>query len=108
MMSDDETTATLASDLCRTAPGVAVDPLPPHRLDVRSRHRKRFWERACLDFGLSAGILESLETSAIVLIKLSLNALLGNFSTTCGGRWTLRGPLQTRCFVIAGTASSNS
>lgn len=58
--------------------------ISPRKLSFRSGHRERFWERNCLAVGLSAGFLEPLEASAIVLIELSLEALLENFPATRG------------------------
>lgn len=75
--SDDEAAATLSAYL-RAGPGT----LPFRRLAFQSGHRERFWERNCLAVGLSAGFLEPLEASAIVLIELSLDALLDNFPVT--------------------------
>jgi tryptophan 7-halogenase len=83
-LSDDEAAATLAAYLRRNAPDVAFDSLAPRLLSFRSAHRERFWERNCLAVGLSAGFLEPLEASAIVMIELSLNALLDNFPATRG------------------------
>jgi hypothetical protein len=78
-MDDDQAAATLAAYLGR-------DPaeLGARKLSFRSGHRERFWERNCVAVGLSAGFLEPLEASAIVLIELSLNALIDNFPTTRG------------------------
>jgi hypothetical protein len=83
-MSDDEAAATLRAYLARTSPGADLDALSPRRLTFRSGHRERFWERNCLAVGLSAGFLEPLEASAIVLIELSMTALLDNFPATRG------------------------
>ena len=83
-MNDDEAAATLAAYLRRTAPGVDVNAASFRRLAFRSGHRERFWERNCLAVGLSAGFLEPLEASAIVLIELSLDALLDSFPATRG------------------------
>ncbi len=77
--TDEEAAATLFDYLRRTTPGLDLDQLTPRRLTFRSGHRERFWERNCLAVGLSAGFLEPLEASAIVLIELSVNALLDNF-----------------------------
>ena len=79
-LSDDAAADTLTRYLRAVAPGA---PLPSFRqLKFQSRHRARFWERNCLAVGLSAGFLEPLEASAIVLIELSLDALLDNFPAT--------------------------
>ncbi|HEX8419143.1 MAG TPA: tryptophan halogenase family protein [Sphingomonas sp.] len=81
-LSDSDAADTLASYLRAAAPDAG--DVPFRQLSFRSHHRTRFWERNCLAVGLSAGFLEPLEASAIVLIELSLNALLDNFPTTRG------------------------
>lgn len=78
-IGDDEAAATLAAYIRRTAPDADLNALSFRRLAFRSGHRERFWERNCLAIGLSAGFLEPLEASAIVLIELSLEALLDSF-----------------------------
>jgi hypothetical protein len=80
--SDDEAEATLLGYLRRTAPAADPNGLSIRRLTFRSGHRARFWERNCLAIGLSAGFLEPLEASAIVMIELSVEALLDNFPAT--------------------------
>lgn len=79
-MSDEQAAATLEAYIRETLPDAA--DLSFRRLAFRSGHRERFWERNCLAVGLSAGFLEPLEASAIVLIELSLDALLDNFPAT--------------------------
>lgn len=81
-MDDDTAAAALRDYLARTAPQVDPAALSPRRLSFRSGHRDRFWIRNCLAIGLSAGFLEPLEASAIVLIELSLDALIANFPRT--------------------------
>jgi hypothetical protein len=80
--SDDEAAATLAAYLRAVLPDAGTDRLTPRRLSFRSGHRERFWQRNCLAVGLSAGFLEPLEASAIVLVELSLDALVDNFPVT--------------------------
>jgi len=77
--SDDQAAATLEAYL--RAAGFADIPAF-RRLAFTSGHRAKFWERNCLAIGLSAGFVEPLEASAIVMIELSLNALLDNFPAT--------------------------
>jgi hypothetical protein len=77
--SDDQAAATLRRYIKATLPNVDPDRLSFRRLTFRSGHRERFWERNCLAIGLSAGFVEPLEASAIVLIELSLEALADNF-----------------------------
>lgn len=51
--------------------GPAGKDLPVRRIPIRSGHREIFWKRNCVAIGLSAGFLEPLEASAIVLIEMS-------------------------------------
>ncbi|WP_409977420.1 tryptophan halogenase family protein [Sphingomonas sp. Y38-1Y] len=78
-MSDDQAAAVLTGYLARTAPDCDPASLAFRRLSFRSGHRERFWVGNCLAIGLSAGFLEPLEASAIVLIELSLDALIDDF-----------------------------
>ena len=73
-MSDEQAAEALRAYL-RTDPAT----LSVRKLAFRPGHRERFWHRNCLAIGLSAGFLEPLEASAIVLIELSLDALIDNF-----------------------------
>lgn len=41
------------------------------KIPINPGHREKFWERNCVAVGLSAGFLEPLEASALVLIELS-------------------------------------
>jgi tryptophan halogenase len=81
-LSDADAEAVLRDYLAENAAFAAADQLNFRRLSFRSGHRERFWEANCLAIGLSAGFLEPLEASAIVLIELSLDALLDNFPAT--------------------------
>ncbi len=45
--------------------------LAVRKIPIRSGHREIFWKNNCVAVGLSAGFLEPLEASAIVLIELS-------------------------------------
>ncbi|AKH43233.1 tryptophan halogenase [Altererythrobacter atlanticus] len=51
--------------------GPAADDLTVRRIPIRSGHRETFWKGNVVAVGLSAGFLEPLEASAIVLIELS-------------------------------------
>jgi flavin-dependent dehydrogenase len=79
--SDEQAAATLRDYIAAKLPSADPDGLSFRRLTFRSGHRERFWERNCLAVGLSAGFVEPLEASAIVLIELSLEALVENFPT---------------------------
>ena len=60
-------------------PTCRADSLTPRRLSFPTGHRAEFWRGNCLAVGLSAGFIEPLEASAIVMIELSLGALIDNF-----------------------------
>ena len=51
--------------------GAAGMGLPVRKIGIRSGYRETFWKRNCVAVGLSAGFLEPLESSAIVLIEMS-------------------------------------
>ena len=58
--------------------------LVQHEFSVRkisfpSGYREKFWHRNCIAIGLSAGFLEPLEASALVLVELSAELLVENF-----------------------------
>ncbi|MBM3927890.1 MAG: tryptophan 7-halogenase [Sphingomonadales bacterium] len=79
--SDDAAAETLRAYLARTAPDVANADLSFRRLTFRSAHRAAFWQGNCVAIGLSAGFLEPLEASAIVMVELSIDALIDGFPT---------------------------
>lgn len=76
-MDDDAAEATLRAYVARALPD--APDVPARRLTFPTGHRARFWERNCVAVGLSAGFIEPLEASAIVMIELSLKALIDNF-----------------------------
>lgn len=51
--------------------GDASSDLSPRKITFRSGHRKTFWKNNCVAIGMSAGFLEPLEASAIVMVELS-------------------------------------
>ena len=78
-LEDDRAETILHDYLARTAPEVRPDSLTLRRLSFPTGHRAQFWRGNCLAVGLSAGFIEPLEASAIVMIELSVNALVDNF-----------------------------
>jgi len=85
----------------RTYIGPRGKDLPVRRIPIRSGHREIFWKRNCVAVGLSAGFLEPLEASAIVLIEMSakliaeqmpvcrevMDVLAARFNATTEYRW---------------------
>lgn len=78
-MSDERAEQILFDHVRAHVPGADLTALRPRKLSFKTGHRARFWHRNCLAIGLSAGFIEPLEASAIVLIELSLRALTDNF-----------------------------
>jgi tryptophan halogenase len=78
-MSDADAEGVLRGYVSAAAPGCDAAGLTPRSLEFRTGYRARFWHGNCLAIGLSAGFIEPLEASAIVLIELSLRALADNF-----------------------------
>jgi len=76
-MDDDSAEAELRAYIAKVLPD--APDVPVRRLSFPTGHRARFWQGNCLAIGLSAGFIEPLEASAIVMIELSLNALIDNF-----------------------------
>lgn len=78
-LSDDEALAILRAHVAAHVPGGDAMALEPRALRFRTGHRARFWQGNCLAIGQSAGFIEPLEASAIVMIELSLRALCDAF-----------------------------
>jgi hypothetical protein len=75
--------AAAEDELCRYVARIAGEEparsIAPRSIAFRSGHRAEFWRGNCVAIGLSAGFVEPLEASAIVLTELSLRALMDNF-----------------------------
>jgi tryptophan 7-halogenase len=78
-MSDAEAERVLRDYVSANVPGSTADELKVRQLTFKTGHRTKFWDRNCIAIGLSAGFIEPLEASAIVMIELSLKALIDNF-----------------------------
>lgn len=77
--SDDEAEATL-----RRYVGSAADQLSARKISIQSGHRQWFWQNNCVAVGLSAGFLEPLEASALLLIEVSLDHVADRLPRTRG------------------------
>ena len=51
--------------------GDKFDNASVRKIPINSGHREKFWQNNCVAVGLSAGFLEPLEASALVLVELS-------------------------------------
>lgn len=78
-MDDDAADAVLRDYVAAQVPGADAAALVPRLLRFPTGYRSEFWHRNCIAIGLSAGFIEPLEASAIVMVELSLRALAENF-----------------------------
>jgi len=73
--SSRHTTDDEAERAVRRYIGPAAANLEPRRIKIRSGHRETFWRNNCVAIGLSAGFLEPLEASALMLIETATDFL---------------------------------
>ncbi|MDO6641667.1 tryptophan 7-halogenase [Shewanella sp. 5_MG-2023] len=58
------------------APSVSnIDELTFRKIPINPGYREQFWHRNCVAVGLSAGFLEPLEASALLLVEISANMI---------------------------------
>ena len=92
-LEDERANEILRDYVARTGGEEAAQGLNPRVLSFPTGHRAEFWRGNCVAIGLSAGFIEPLEASAIVMIELSLRALIDNFPVEAGSM-----PLHARRF----------
>ena len=61
--------------LRRTGYAKGLEESSPRLIEFSPGYRKSFWEKNCVAIGLSAGFIEPLEASALVLVELSARHL---------------------------------
>jgi tryptophan 7-halogenase len=69
--SEDKATAELLSYIERTAGKQAAADAQPRKINFDPGHRAEFWHKNCVAVGMSAGFIEPLEASALILVELS-------------------------------------
>ncbi len=62
--------------------GPQYSQLSVRELNINSGYRKQFWQGNCVAVGLSAGFIEPLEASALMLIELSANMICERLPAT--------------------------
>lgn len=81
--------------------GVPFAELEPRVIQINPGYRERFWHKNCVAIGLSAGFVEPLEASALVLVELSarmlaeqmpanrqvMDIVAGKFNAKFSSRW---------------------
>lgn len=81
-LADDRAEAILRDYIEASVPGADLSTVSPRKLSFATGYREQFWKGNCLAIGQSAGFIEPLEASAIVMVELSLKALADNFPAT--------------------------
>ncbi|WP_158969219.1 tryptophan halogenase family protein [Paraglaciecola sp. L3A3] len=72
-LSDDEAEANL-----RAYVGPEAESLTARKISFQSGHRKQFWKGNCVAVGMSAGFVEPLEATAIMLVEISARYIAEN------------------------------
>ena len=70
-VSEDEAVAQLLAYVAETAGPMAAGSAAPRKIRFQPGHRREFWHRNCVAIGMSAGFIEPLEASALVMIELA-------------------------------------
>lgn len=99
--SSAHTTDEAAELTLRRYVGPAAEGLGVRRIGINAGYRQTFWKNNCVAVGLSAGFLEPLEASALMLVEMSMDAiaerlprtrramdlLAGQFNEICAHHW---------------------
>lgn len=72
-LSDDEAANNLTNYV-----GAKEGELEPRKIGFNSGHRAKFWEKNCVAVGMSAGFVEPLEATAIMLVEISARYIAEN------------------------------
>ncbi len=73
-VSDAEAEAELRAYI-EPSMGKVAESVDLRKISINPGHRQEFWHRNCVAVGMSAGFLEPLEASALVLVELSAEML---------------------------------
>ncbi|WOJ97705.1 tryptophan halogenase family protein [Congregibacter brevis] len=73
--SDEQAEHALRAYLAKTSNLDFSKSCTPRKISFRPGYREKFWHRNCVAIGLSAGFVEPLEASALVMIELSAKML---------------------------------
>jgi tryptophan halogenase len=72
-LSDDEAEFNLRRYIGKAAEGVAA-----RKISFATGHRAKFWQHNCVAIGMSAGFVEPLEATAIMLVEISARFVADN------------------------------
>ena len=84
-----------------SARGDLTPDLSFRKIDINSGYRKEFWTGNCVAVGLSAGFIEPLEASAIVMIELSAKSI-ANLLPGCRGGMRQAAKIFNETFTYRG------
>lgn len=70
-ISDERAEAELHKYIESTSGEKAAQALSARKISINPGHREMFWHKNCVAVGLSAGFLEPLEASALILVEMS-------------------------------------
>ena len=73
--NDEAAEADLRAYIADSAGKAISDACEPRQIRFNPGHREKLWHRNCVAVGLSAGFVEPLEASALVMIELSAKML---------------------------------
>jgi tryptophan halogenase len=77
--SDDAATTKLLRYIQKNLGDEAADKASVRKLSFDPGHREKFWHKNCVAIGMSAGFIEPLEASALVLVELSAAMIAEQF-----------------------------
>ncbi len=69
--TDDEAAFQVLRQYVGATQGPEIETLEPRKIKFEPGHRERFWHKNCIAIGMSAGFIEPLEASALVMIELA-------------------------------------
>lgn len=78
-LSDDEAEFNL-----RRYIGPAAQGLSARKISYQAGHRSKFWQHNCVAIGMSAGFVEPLEATAIMLVEISARFVADNLPADLG------------------------
>ncbi|MAH73804.1 MAG: tryptophan halogenase [Cellvibrionales bacterium TMED49] len=73
--SDEKAYDELLEYIGETSTNINLDSISPKKITFQPGHRTVFWHRNCVAIGMSAGFIEPLEASALVLVELSASVI---------------------------------
>jgi len=71
-ISDEAAEKELRAYIQQKLPAEKVAQLSTRKIKFNPGHREKFWHKNCVALGMSAGFLEPLEASALVLVELAV------------------------------------